>query len=155
RRLAAEDRREADAHRPRCAGEIAGRRYQADLPLQIDRQVADRLLQTAQDRERDVEDRHPAAGRAAQLAAVGVAVDGEVGTELVERARKAGRAQKRIDLERFAFERRAAGRVMEKRDAVPRPQPEERLFELELLGDAGVDEGLERLLAEPLELRRL
>src|SRR5205085_5088800 len=106
----------------------------------------------AEHREGHVVDRDAAAGGAAQDAAMGVAVNRELGPKLVERAGEAGGAEKGEDLQRLALQRLPAGRVVEQGDAVPGAQLEERLFQLELLLDAGVDEALDRLFAELLEL---
>src|SRR3954471_20632730 len=44
---------------------------------------------------------------------------------------------------------------MEERDAVAGAELEERLLQLQLLGDTFIDERLQRVLPEPLELREL
>src|ERR1700694_517101 len=82
-------------------------------------------------------------------------MEGDVGPELVEGTAEPGRAEEGKDLERLALEGGPAGRIMEERNAHAGAELEERGLELELLGDAGVDELLERGLAEALELRVL
>src|SRR5437016_1336897 len=72
--------------------------------LHVHGEVAHRLLQAAEDRQGDVEDGDAAAGGALEGAAVGVAVDGEVGAELVDGAGEAGGAEEGEDLQRLAFQ---------------------------------------------------
>src|SRR5205823_2332387 len=55
----------------------------------------------------------------------------------------------------LAFERLPARRIVQQRHAVAGTELEQRLLQLELLGDAGVDERLHRFLPEPLQLRQL
>src|SRR5207248_9648439 len=93
-----------------------------------------------------------AAGGAAQCAAVRMAVDEGGGSELVERAREARRAEERVDLQRLAFDGGAARRVVEQGDARARAELEERVLELQLFGDACVDELLHHGFAESLQL---
>src|SRR5205807_6465262 len=108
-----------------------------------------------QPRQSELDHRHAPTGRSARGATVGVPVDGHVRPELIDGAGEAGRAEEREDLERLAFERLAAGRVMQERDAMPGPELEEGLLQLQLLSDTRVDERLHRLLAEALQLGRL
>src|SRR5207248_3159988 len=108
--------------------------------LDVDGEEADRLLEAAQHGKGDVVDGDAAAGGAAQCAAVRMAVDDGGGSELVERAREARRAEERVDLQRLAFDGGAARRVVEQGDARARAELEERVLELQLFGDACVDE---------------
>ena len=84
-----------------------------------------------------------------------MAVEGQRRAELIDGPREAGGAEERKDFERLAFDGGPGRRVMEERDAHPCSQLEEGILELELLGDAVVDEGLELGLTKPLELRVL
>src|SRR5438105_4602678 len=123
--------------------------------LSVDDEEADGFFEAAQDREGDVVDGHAAARGAAQVAAMGMAVDRERRAELIEGTGEARRAEEREDLEGLALERRAAGRVMKQGDPSARAELEERVLELQLLGDAGVDELLHDRFAEALQLRVL
>src|SRR5438270_12359793 len=84
----------------------------AAMGLDIEGEIPEGLLQPAQYRQGDVDYRDTTAGRPAQRPAMGVAVDGEVGPELIERAGKAGGAEEGKDLQRLAFERLPARRIM-------------------------------------------
>src|SRR5205085_8801197 len=106
----------------------------------------------AQHGEGHVVDGNPAAGGAAQDPAVSVPVDSEIGPQLVEGTGQARRSEKGKDLEWLALQRLPARRVVQERDAVAGAELEERFLQLELLLDAGVDEALDRLLAEFLQL---
>src|SRR3954468_9290902 len=86
---------------------------------------------------------------------MGMAVESEIGAELVEGAGKPGGAEEGEDLQRFAFHGLAAGGVVEQRDAIAGAGLEEGLLQLQLFLDTGVDERLQRRLAEPLQLRAL
>src|SRR5207248_2559748 len=105
--------------------------------LQVEREVSDRLLEPSQDGKRDVVDGNAASGSASQGSAMRVAMEDGRRPQLVDGPRQTRRSEEGKDLERLSLEGRPARGVVEQADADARAELEERVLELQFLGEAG------------------
>src|SRR6058998_1109901 len=108
-------------------------------------------LSGAEQRERDVVDRHPGAGPSLATAVVGMAMERSHHLESVERVLEPAGSQERVDLLRLTLDGFGDRRVMEQRDPRTAHEPRQRRLELQRFADRLVDEGLDDLLAPGLE----